>query len=111
VFDSTVMPPKQVASIHMSDCVGWITFSLDGRFGYSSTGEIVDVASRKIVARLRDEAGREVQSEKMLEVDIANGKVVGVGNQFGIGMAVILENTVRLGRETLKHASGRRYLR
>src|ERR1041385_8717578 len=66
VFDSTVMPPKQVASIKARDCVGWVSFSMDGRFAYSSTGEIIDVATRKIVAALEDETGRQVQSEKLL---------------------------------------------
>jgi DNA-binding beta-propeller fold protein YncE len=86
VFDSTVMPPKQVASIKARDCVGWVSFSMDGRFIYSSTGEIIDVATRKIVAALEDETGRQVQSEKLLDLVIANGKVVRAGNQFGVGM-------------------------
>jgi DNA-binding beta-propeller fold protein YncE len=85
VFDSSVMPPKQLTSIKMRDCVGWISFSLDGRYAYSSTGEIVDAKTKKIVAALKDETGREVQSEKMLDLVIANGKVVRAGNQFGIG--------------------------
>jgi len=86
IFDSTVMPPKQVASIKARDCVGWVSFSMDGRVAYSSTGEVIDVATRKIVAALEDEKGRAVQSEKMLDITIANGKVVRAGNQFGVGM-------------------------
>ena len=86
IFDSTVMPPRQVTSIKARDCVGWVSFSLDGRSAYSSTGEIIDVATRKIVAALEDETGRAVQSEKLLDLTIANGKVVRAGNQFGVGM-------------------------
>jgi DNA-binding beta-propeller fold protein YncE len=86
VFDSTVMPPKQVTSIKARDCVGWLSFSMDGRVAYSSTGEVIDVATRKIVAALEDETGRGVQSEKLLDITIANGKVVRAGNQFGVGM-------------------------
>ncbi|HYL72736.1 MAG TPA: hypothetical protein VEU96_00945 [Bryobacteraceae bacterium] len=86
VFDSTVMPPKQTASIKQRDCVGWLSFSMDGRFAYSSTGEIIDVATKKIVATLEDETGRQVQSEKLLDLAIAGGKVVRAGNQFGVGM-------------------------
>jgi DNA-binding beta-propeller fold protein YncE len=85
VFDSTVMPPKQVTTIKARDCVGWVSFSTDGRFAYSSTGEIIDAATKKIVAALRDEDGREVQSEKMLDLVIESGKVVRAGNQFGVG--------------------------
>jgi YVTN family beta-propeller protein len=85
VFDATVMPPRQVTSIKARDCVGWLSFSMDGRFAYSSTGEIIEVATRKIVAALQDENGLQVQSEKLLGMAIANGKVVGAGNQFGVG--------------------------
>jgi DNA-binding beta-propeller fold protein YncE len=86
IFDNTVMPPKQTTSLKMRDCVGWISMSVDGRFAYSSTGEVIDVATKKTVASLTDEIGRAVQSEKMLDVVISNGKVVRVGNQFGVGM-------------------------
>jgi DNA-binding beta-propeller fold protein YncE len=85
VFDATVMPPKQMSSISQGDCVGWLSFSLDGRTAYSSTGEIVDVASKKVVASLKDEMGRDVQSEKLLPITISNGKVTEAGNQFGVG--------------------------
>ena len=46
---------------------------------------VYDVATKKSVATLTDETGRAVQSEKMLDLVIANGKVVRAGNQFGIG--------------------------
>jgi hypothetical protein len=85
IFDATVMPPKQVTTIPAQDCVGWISFSMDGNLAFSSTGEIIDVKSRKIVASLHDEAGRPVQSEKMLDLVVADGKVVRAGNQFGVG--------------------------
>jgi len=86
VFDATVMPPKQVTSIQARDCVGWVSFSMDGRAAYSSTGEIIDAATKKIVAALQDETGRQVQSEKMLDLTIADGKVIRAGNQFGVGL-------------------------
>jgi DNA-binding beta-propeller fold protein YncE len=85
VFDSTVMPPRQITSIKARDCVGWLSFSMDGRFAYSSTGEIIDSDTKKIVATLRDEQGREVQSEKLLDLEILNAKVIRAGNQFGVG--------------------------
>lgn len=85
VFDATAMPPKQVTSIRARDCVGWVSFSMDGRVAYSSTGEIIDAATKKIVAALEDEEGRQVQSEKQLDLVIADGKVIRAGNQFGVG--------------------------
>ena len=85
VFDSTVMPPKQLTTIKARDCVGWVSFSMDGKTAYSSTGEIIDVATKKVIASLRDESGHDVQSEKVLDLVIEDGKVVRAGNQFGVG--------------------------
>jgi hypothetical protein len=86
VFDATVMPPRQTVTIKLRDMPGWISFSIDGRFAYSSTGEIISAGTKKIVARLEDERGRPVQSEKMLDLTIIDGRVVRAGNQFGVGM-------------------------
>ena len=58
VFDATVMPPKQIASIKLREQPGWVTFSLDGRYAYPSTGEVIDTKTKKIVAALTDEKGR-----------------------------------------------------
>jgi hypothetical protein len=85
IFDNTVMPPKQVASILLRDDPGWITFSLDGKLAYPSSGEVVDVASRRIIASLTDETGAAVHSEKLVELHFAGGKPVRSGDQFGIG--------------------------
>ncbi len=85
VFDATVMPPKQMTSIKLRDSPGWISFSIDGRMAYSSTGEIIDVRTKKIVATLQDEQGRQVQSEKLVELVFDRDKVIAAGDQFGIG--------------------------
>ena len=85
IFDATVMPPKQVTSIALRDQPGWITFSMDGRYAYPSTGEVIDTKTREIVARLEDETGRAVQSEKVVEIVFSNGKLSRTGDQFGIG--------------------------
>ena len=73
VFDTTVMPPKQIASIKLREQPGWVTFSLDGKYAYPSTGEVIDTKTKKIVAALTDEEGREVHSEKMVEIVFADG--------------------------------------
>lgn len=85
LFDATVMPPKQLESIKLRDEPGWVTFSLDGRYAYPSTGEVIDTASRKIVATLQDEHGAAVQSEKMVEIDFRDAQPVRTGDQFGLG--------------------------
>ncbi len=87
IFDATVMPPKQLQTLKLRDEPGWVTFSIDGTLAYPSTGEVIDVATRKIVATLTDEVGRSVESEKMLEIDFEAGKPIRAGDQFGIGRA------------------------
>ena len=85
IFDATVMPPKQVTTLKVRDQPGWISFSIDGKYAYSSTGEIFDARSKRLIKSLTDEDGRQFMSEKLLEIVIDNDKVVRAGNQFGIG--------------------------
>lgn len=86
-FDATAMPPKQLGSIPVRDDPGWVTFSIDGRFAYPSSGEVIDVTTHKVLTTLEDEQGHHVASEKMLEIDFQGGKPVRNGDQFGIGRA------------------------
>lgn len=85
IFDATAMPPRYLANIELRDQPGWVTFSIDGSLAYPSSGEVVDVKTHEIVARLTDEEGRAVGSEKLLEIDFEGGKPARAGNQFGIG--------------------------
>jgi DNA-binding beta-propeller fold protein YncE len=85
IFDATTMPPKQVKSIKLRDQPGWVTFSIDGTSAYPSTGDVIDTRTKRIVGTLEDETGRNVQSEKLLEIVFAGGKPVRAGDQFGIG--------------------------
>jgi DNA-binding beta-propeller fold protein YncE len=85
VFDATLMPPRQVTSIAVRDQPGWVTFSLDGRYAYPTTGEVVDTKTKRIVAALTDEEGRMVQSEKVVELVFEGAKLSRTGDQFGIG--------------------------
>jgi len=86
IFDNTVMPPKQKQTIKVRDQPGWITFSIDGRHAYPSTGEVFDTKTKELIIALDDETGRQVGSEKLLEVVMDGDKVTRVGDQFGIGM-------------------------
>ncbi len=88
IFDATAMPPRQIANVELRDEPGWITFRLDGRHAWPSTGEVIDVATREIVTSLADETGAPVQSEKMVEVHLRDGKPVRTGDQFGLGRMV-----------------------
>jgi hypothetical protein len=85
IFDATQMPPRQMVSIALRDQPGWITFSLDGRFAYPSTGEVIATRSKQITATLSDEIGHAVQSEKMVEIDFVGDHPTRAGDQFGLG--------------------------
>jgi hypothetical protein len=85
VFDATVEPPKQVESLTVRDEPGWVTFTITGDYAYPSTGEVIETKTRRVATLLKDESGAPIQSEKMVEIDVEDGKIVRVGDQFGIG--------------------------
>lgn len=84
VFSAT--PPfQQQTTIPLQDMPGWVTFSLDGKYAYPSSGEVIDVKTRKVLFTLQDEFYNNVSSEKMVEIHIEGNKVVKAGDQFGLG--------------------------
>jgi hypothetical protein len=85
IFDATVMPPVMKTSVKVRDEPGWITFGIDGTLAYPSTGDVVNVKSKQIVATLQDEHGANAESEKLLEIDFAGAKPIRAGDQFGKG--------------------------
>lgn len=74
VFDRTVMPHRKVADIKLNRKNGWISFSIDGRYCYPSSGDVIDTSTKKIVAEL-------IESEKLVEVQFENGKAVRAGTR------------------------------
>ncbi len=85
VFDATVMPPKQLTTIKLQDQPGWVMMSLDGLYAYPSSGEVIDARTKKLLTTLKDENGKSVQSEKMVEIVFRDGKPIRAGDQFGLG--------------------------
>lgn len=85
-YDSSILPPVYKTTVKLRDDPGWITFSMDGKRAYPSTGEVIDVATKKIIATLRDEEGRDVQSEKLLEIIFDGDQPIRAGDQFGRGL-------------------------
>jgi DNA-binding beta-propeller fold protein YncE len=89
VFDNTVMPPKFKQVVPMAARThGWICFSRDGKFGWCDTGEVFDVASKKLVARWTDKPdgqGEPVMSSKFVEIHFKGDQPTWVGQQMGIG--------------------------
>ena len=83
---SAIPPYQQLTTIPVQDMPGWVTFSIDGKYAYpSSSGEVIDVKTRKILSTLKDEFFNSVGSEKMVEVELKDGRAVKAGDQFGIG--------------------------
>jgi DNA-binding beta-propeller fold protein YncE len=78
VYDATVLPPSRVATIPLFEDVSeeprptWVSFSLDGRFAYPSSGQVIDTQTREIVARV-------AASEKLVEIDFLDGIPVAAG--------------------------------
>jgi hypothetical protein len=88
IFDASQVPPRETGHVDLSQGGhGWVTFSLDGRFAWCHTTDVVDVRTRKIVATLKDEHGGMVNGSKFIEVHFRDGKVVAMGDQFGLGRA------------------------
>ena len=90
IFDAGQMPPKETGHVDLTQGGhGWVTFSLDGRYAWCHTPDVIDAQSRKIVATLKDENGNPVCGSKFIEVHIRDGKVVNMGDQFGLGRAEV----------------------
>ena len=93
VFDLTSLPPRQIDSVKVREQPGWITFSRDGRYAYPSTGDVVDTKTKQVLLGLTDEEGREVHSEKVVEIVFVDGVPVWAGDQFGLGRKGIPSGT------------------
>ena len=86
IFDATKMPPAPKGHVELSQGGhGWVAFSLDGKYAWSHTPDVFDVKTKKLAATLRDETGEPVSGSKYVEVHVRNGKVIRVGNEFGLG--------------------------
>lgn len=84
VFKATA-PYQQLTTIPLQDMPGWITFSMDGKYAYPSSGEVIDIKTRRIITTLQDEFHNNVASEKMVEVVFDGNKAIKTGDQFGVG--------------------------
>jgi hypothetical protein len=67
---------------------GWVMFSIDGKYAYPSSGEVIDVKTRRVLMTLKDESNNSVGSEKIVEIEFDGKEPVAAGNQFGIGQVL-----------------------
>lgn len=82
IFDATSYPPVPARTIELRRPPRWITFSIDGRYAYPSTGDVIDTHSGKVVATLQDEHGTIVRSEKMIQIDFSGDSPIRAGHQI-----------------------------
>jgi len=82
VFSNTANP-KEIATIDTPNGVYWLTPSVDGKLFYASSGDVIDVASHKVIGSQKDEYGNVMGSEKELELEFAGGHLQRATNQFG----------------------------
>jgi DNA-binding beta-propeller fold protein YncE len=84
IFSNTA-DPKEIDTIDTPGGSYWLTLGIDGKLMYSSSGDVIDVKTHKIVGALKDEYGRPLQSEKMLDITLIDGHAQRVSNQFANG--------------------------
>ena len=74
MFDASVYPPVALTAIELTAQPRWIAFSIDGRYAYASTCDVVATTTRKTVGALEAPPGAKVNSENLLEIDFVEGK-------------------------------------
>ena len=82
--------PKEIDAIDTPAGSYWLTIGLDGKLMYSSSGDVIDVKTHKIVGQMKDEYGRPLQSEKLLDMTFIDGHLQRVSNQFANGFGDFL---------------------
>jgi hypothetical protein len=64
---------------------GWIMSTIDGRYFYPETCEIIDTRTQKVVGQLVGANGKPTHSRFALEVDMRGDTPVRCGDQFAVG--------------------------
>lgn len=84
IFSNTDTP-KEIATIDTPNGSYWLMPGIYGKLVYASSGDIIDVATRKVVGHTKDEYGDLLFSEKELDMLFEDGHLQRVSNQFGNG--------------------------
>jgi DNA-binding beta-propeller fold protein YncE len=75
--------PREIATIDTPDGVFWMTIGVDGKTVYASSGDIIDIATRKVIGETKGQHGTRMFSEKELDMLFVDGHLQRVSNQFG----------------------------
>ena len=59
--------------------------TIDSRYFYPETGEIIDTREKKLIGQLKGADGKPTHSRFALEVVKRDDAVVAVGDQFAVG--------------------------
>ena len=93
VFDATVTPPRFKTSVKTRVQPYTLSFSLDDRYVFSASGDVVDAKTKKVVAVLKDEYGRDVYSEKFIQATFGDdGKMLRASQRFSKGQVGVATN-------------------
>jgi DNA-binding beta-propeller fold protein YncE len=99
VYDNTGEWPVMKMTFPTTASADWVTMGLDGQYAFLSSGDVVEVKTKKIVAQMKDEYGKPMHSEKYLEMAFSNGKLIRTVSQFGQGRPEAVQS--RLGGRTV----------
>ncbi len=99
VYDNTGEWPALKMTFPTTASADWITMGIGGQYAFLSSGDVVDVKTKKIVAQMKDEYGKQMHSEKLLEMEFSNGKLMRTVSQFGEGIPSAVE--ARLASHTV----------
>ena len=86
VYDNTGEWPVLKMTFPTTASADWITMGIDGKYAFLSSADVVDVKTKKIVGQMKDEYGKPMHSEKLLEMSFSNGKLLRTVSQFGEGI-------------------------
>lgn len=91
VYDNTGEWPVLKTTFPTTASADWITMGINGQYALLSSGDVVEVKTKKIVAQMKDEYGKPMHSEKFLEMTFSNGKLMQTVSQFGEGIPSAVE--------------------
>ncbi len=86
VYNNTGEWPVLERTFKTTASACWITMGIDGQYAYLSSGDVVDVKTHTIIGQMKDEYGRQMRSEKYLEMTFSNGKLQRTVSQFAEGI-------------------------
>lgn len=99
VYDNTGEWPVMKMTFPTTASADWITMGLNGQYAFLSSGDVVEVKTKKIIAQMKDEYGKPMHSEKYLEMAFSNGKLIRTVSQFGQGRPEAVQS--KLGGRTV----------